>query len=133
MEDLKVRKDINEIVKKIELSIVKTKKFTRPVCVVTLFNDTTIEFADKDGLGELVKVYIANGIKDFLISKKLVEDFAYEGEGESKTPVNTYVAVRYELKNGQTFNMFPSKRAGGAIIDVYYDVYKQKNLKKEGK
>lgn len=121
-EELKIREDLNVIVESIKFKTISNKFGTRNVCIVTLFNKETIEFKDAEGVFELFMSYTKCGEKDFVKSVKLVDEISKEKE--DKEP-RVYTCVLYELKDGSTYRLFPSKFVSNKIIDNYYNLYKK--------
>ena len=137
-----VRKDLNCIVKGVQLSNVKTRYATRPVCRVTFFNGDTMDFNDRDGLLKLLSVYRKGGVdvsKDVVESVQLVEELRTDdivlSDGEFDETSNTYICVLYTLKTGRKFRFFVDGRVNLDIINFYYDQWKkqQKSIVKETK
>ncbi len=132
-----VRKDLNEIVKGIQLTNVKTRYSTRPVCRVTLKSGDKLDFNDKDGLLKLLGVYTKNGLKieDVVESVQLVEEVRTDdvilSSGEFDEDKNTYICVLYVLKpqegqkTGRKFRFFVDGRVNLDIIDFVYNQYKK--------
>lgn len=124
--EIKVRKDLNDIVKSIKFVDVKFRNIVRHKCNVTLFNDVVIEFNDTEKLFELFKSYVDMGETDFVQSKELVEECKKDNEGEI---VSTYICVRYTLKDGGVYRLFTSSFNDNKRIENYYNLYKK--LKKQ--
>lgn len=129
MENLKIREDLNDIVKNIGFKHIENKFGERNVCLVKLFNDKVIEFKDSDGTAEVLQSYADLGEKDYIESKKLVEELKTDEEGNN---VGNYICVKYSLKDGSVYRLFASKFTSNKVIDNYYTLYKklQKNEKK---
>lgn len=127
--EFKIRKDLNEIVKKIKLLPIKTNFGTRNVCNVVLFNDVTVEFKDTDNLVQLFQSYVDKGETDFIKSKELVDEYKKDEEG---VIVGTYICVRYTLNDGAVYRLFARHFSSNKLIDNYYDLYKKsKNSNKK--
>lgn len=122
MEEIKVREDLNDMVKSIGFSHNKTKFGYVNICNVKLFNDVVIEFRDNDKVFELLQSYSALGDKDFIKSRSLVEEYKLDDTGEK---VGTYVCVKYELTDGTIIRMFPNSFNVSKSIDNYYKLFKQ--------
>lgn len=132
----KVRKDLDDMVKSIGLKVVKNRYGNRSVCRVRLFNDEIIDFADKSNeLFDLLNAYRKCGkdAEKVIVSKKLVEevssngvdaDFADETKG-------TYICVVYELENGKKYRLFASRYSDIDVINLYYDLFKEKQKNKK--
>ena len=128
MEKLKIRENLNEIVKEIKFKSIKTNYGVRNVCNVILFNDVVIEFRDTDGVYELFCSYKDLGETDFIKSKQLVEEPRKNDEGEIES---TYICVKYTLKDGSVYRLFATKFNANKMIDNYYKLYfKNKESKK---
>ena len=132
MEKSKVRKDLNEMVSKIEFGAVKGKYGTNYIATVTLFNGETVEFADRDGgVYALLDSYRKCGVSDFLVSKKLVEE-EYQSSSditgdEVDEATGTYICVEFALKDGTKQRLFPKRKyVDRKIIDNYYGLFKQR-------
>ncbi len=121
MSELKIRKDLNEMVDYIGFKHSETKYGVRNVCNVKLFNGVIIEFADKDGIYELFQSY-ASLDKDFILSRELVEEFKTNDDGEN---VGTYICVKYTLKDESVVRLFARNFNSNKLIDNYYQLYKQ--------
>lgn len=128
-ETIKVRNDLNEMVKSIEFKRIKTRYNFRDVAVVTFFNDETIEFKDSEGLYDLFLAYRKVGQSNFIKSKKLIEEYksgSVDIIEDQDEQTNTYVCVLFELENGQKYRLFPARRyVDRKIIDLYYDLFKK--------
>lgn len=134
-EEVKVRKDLNGMVKSIKLKTETNKYGERTVCIVTLFNNETIQFNDTDGVYDLLKSYKVSGEKGYIKSMELVEcvknaevdlleDVANDG-------TSTYICVLFTLADGGTYRLFPSKKfVARKIIDNYYKQWKNQNKSK---
>ena len=72
--EVKIRKDLNDMVLKIKFEEVGSKNYKRMACMVTLFTGKQLEFSDKEGIYDLFVSYSDLGEKDFLKSVKLVEE-----------------------------------------------------------
>lgn len=132
-----VRKDLNDIVSKIEFGAVKGRYGLNYVAKVTLFNGETVEFADKDGgVYALFDSYVKCGVKDYLVSKKLVEE-EYQSSsditGDEVDEANgTYLCVEFSLKDGTKQRLFPKRKyVDRKIIDNYYWLFKEEQKKQK--
>ena len=132
MANVKIRKDINDIVSKIKFEEVGRKDYKRIVCNVTLFTGKVLEFKDKDNIYDLLVSYVEAGEKDIVKSVRLVEEerkidsalsFDFE-EDEEDIKSNTYLCVLYELKDGRNLRLFPANKFVRQIIDNYYKKFK---------
>lgn len=124
MEEIKVRENLNDMVKKIELKRISNKYGDRDICKVTLFNNEVIEFKDKDGLYDLIASYKKCGITDAVVSCRLVEEVKTDDVGEQ---LSKFVCVAYTLKDGSIYRMFVSKFASLKIIDNYWGLFVSQN------
>ncbi len=131
MEKSKVRKDLNDMVSKIEFGAVKGRYGTNYIATVTLFNNETLEFADSNGgVYALFDSYKKCGISNFLVSKKLVEE-EYQSSSditgdEVDKATGTYICVEFALKDGTKQRLFPKRKfVDRKIIDNYYGLFKQ--------
>jgi len=132
VETTKIREDLNDMVKDISFTKVKTRYNERKVVLVTLFNDEVIEFRDTENIYDLFMAYRKTGHgngNDFIKSKKLVEESKVgsldllDGQVDEKT--GTYVCVLFELEDGYKCRFFPSDRyTGRRMIDIYYTSFK---------
>lgn len=128
-EMIKIREDLNDMVKDISFKNIKTRYNERKVAVVTLFNDETVEFKDSEGLYDLFMAYRKTGHEKFIKSKMLVEE-AKTGavdilDGQVDDELSTYVCVLFELENGRKYRLFPARKyADRSIIDLYYENFK---------
>ena len=125
MEEIKVRKDLNEIVKSIVFGTVKTSFGVRHPLKLRLYDGTetgkVIELRDKDGVYDALQSYVTIGEKDFIKSKELVEEVSLDEEGNV---VSKYICVKYELVDGTIFRFFP-ERTQTIIIENMYKLYKK--------
>lgn len=126
-----IREDLNDMVKDISFTKVKTRYNDRKVVLVTLFNDEVIEFKDTENIYDLFMAYRKTGHgNDFIKSKELVEE-AKSGtldilDGQVDENTNTYVCVLFELQDGYKCRFFPSDRyTGRRMIDLYYTSFKE--------
>lgn len=126
-----VRKDLNDIVSKIEFGAVKGRYGTNYIATVTLFNGEKVEFADNNGgVYALLDSYRKCGIEGFLVGKKLVEeeyqnsvDITSDEVGEEN---GTYICVKFFLKDGTEQRLFARRKyVDRKIIDNYYNLYKE--------
>ena len=72
-KEVKIREDLNNIVKDIKFGLVKTRYNERKVCSVSVFNGDTIEFSDTEGLYDMIATHKKLGM-DCIKSKQLVEE-----------------------------------------------------------
>lgn len=121
-KELKIREDLNEMVKEIKFKHIVTKFGERNVCNVTLFNDEVVEFKDADSFYDVLKSYAKCGEKDFIKSTKLVDEFKKDEEGNN---VGIYTCVLYELKDGTVARLFPTKFNARVILNNYYNFFKK--------
>lgn len=121
-KEFKIREDLNEMVKDIKFRHIETKYGSRNVVNVTLFNNEVIEFKDSEGVYEVCQSYVKCGEKDFIKSKKLVEEFKKDEEGVVN---GTYICVLYELTDGTKYRLFVSKFTSLKILDNYYNLFKK--------
>lgn len=126
MEEIKVRTNLNEIVKEIALKKVKTRYAEHKICEVKFKNNEVVEFADTEGLYDLNTSYKRAG-KDAFKTVKLVEEIQAVVEDE-KDP--KYICVAFECINGETYRLFPSKRTDKARINLFYDILAPKTENK---
>ena len=126
-KEVKIREDLNNIVKDIKFGLVKTRYNERKVCSVSVFNGDTIEFSDTEGLYDMIATHKKLGM-DCIKSKQLVEELVKNPSEEDKNP--SYVCVLITLVDGQEFRLFPSRRADKVRIEAYYNAYKLANSKK---
>lgn len=124
-EKIEIRKDLNEIVKKIGFGTVKSNYSTRHPLRVILEDGTSqgkiLEFRDSDGVYDAVQSYQSLGVTDFIKSKELVEETSVDEDG---TVTGKYICVKYELVDGNIFRFFPS-RTQNIIIENLYKLYKK--------
>lgn len=121
-KELKIREDLNEMVKDIKFKHIETKYGVRNVVNVILFNGEIIEFKDSEGVYEVFQSYIKCGEKDFIKSKKLVEEFKKDEEGNVD---GTYICVLYELTDETKYRLFVSKFTSVKILNNYYNLFKK--------
>ena len=122
-KEFKIREDLNDMVKEIGFRHIETKFGSRNVVIVKLFNDEIIEFKDSDGVYEVCQSYVKCGIKDFIKSRRLVEDFKKD---DDENIIGTYVCVLYELADGTKYRFFASKFTSLKVLDNYYMLFKSK-------
>ena len=127
-KEIEIRKDLNNIVKEIKLKLNKTRYSERKLCEVKVFNGDTIDFADTEGLYDMVSTYKKLGI-ECVKDKKLVEEIQKNPTDEEKAP--TYVCLLFTLVDGSEFRLFPSRRADKLRIEAYYQAYKKANSEKK--
>lgn len=121
-EELKIREDLNSIVRDIKFKKIENKFGTRYVCNVTLFNNEVIEFKDSDGVFDLFNSYHKCGETNFIKSKKLVDEIS---EAKDDKEARVYTCVLFELNDGSKYRLFPTKFVSNKIIDNYYNLYKK--------
>ena len=124
---IKVREDLNDIVKDIKFGLLKTRYNERKVCTLTVFNGDTIEFSDTEGIYDMILTHKKLGL-ECIKSTKLVEDIQKNPTDEDKDPL--FVCVLVTLVDGKEFRLFPSRRADRVRIDAYYNAKKQMATKK---
>lgn len=132
MEEKKsnVRKDLNDMVTKIEFGAVKGRYGVNYVATVTLFNGETVEFIDNNGgVYALLDSYRKCGIDGFLVAKKLVEEEYQSTADITSDEVDeangTYICVKFFLKDGTEQRLFPRRKyVDRKIIDNYYALFK---------
>lgn len=129
MEEIKIREDLNNIVKGIKFGLVKTRYNERKVCAVTMYNGDVVEFADTEGLYDMILTHKKLGL-ECVKTTKLVEEIQKNPTDEVKNP--TFVCVLVTLFDGTEFRLFPNKRADKLRIDAYYTAYKQANNPNKG-
>lgn len=124
MEKLKIREDLNDIVMPdgIKFSSTKTRYGLRNICVVKLFNGEKIEFPDTEKLYELFQSYVKCGERNFIESVKLVEELSNADLGSDE---KLYICVKYTLKDGSVYRLFPSDFKINKMIDNYYNFYQR--------
>lgn len=126
MEEIKVRKDLNEIVKSIGFVTIKNTRYgDRHVCNVKLFNDKVIEYRDTENLYDLFQSYTELYGADFIKSKELVEELKTDENGQV---VGKYICVKYIIADDEgehVYRMFASNFNSNTIIDNYYKLYKK--------
>lgn len=124
-ENFKLREDLNDMVSNIKLISRKTSFGVVNECIVRLFNDEEIIFRDKNKLYDLLRSFIITGQTGYIKSKKLVDEFKTDEEGNV---TGVYTCVKYELTNGEVYRLFPKDYSSVSMIKNYYDFYK-KNMK----
>ena len=130
MSKLKIREDLNDIVKSMGFKRVKNRYGERYPYIVTLFNDVTIEFKDDANIRKMFQSYADMGEGEFIKSKALVEELKQDEEGQADS---IYICVKYELKDGKVIRLFPTQLNDKQTIENYYNLYKKQkgeNLKK---
>ena len=127
-KEIKAREDLDKIVKDIKFGVVKTRFNERKVCVVTMFNNDTIEFSDNEGLYDLIFTYKKLGL-NCIKTQKLVEEIQKNPSDENKEPL--YICVLITLEDGKEFRLFPTRRADKLRIEAYYTAYKTANSVKK--
>lgn len=119
--DLNVREDLNDIVKTARYEEIKSKYGTRHPYFVTLFNNVKIEFSDPDNFYDLLISAKDAGLKDYVISKRLVEELKTNEDNE---PERVYVCMKYELSDGSTVRLFPKSAFARRTLINYYNLFK---------
>lgn len=125
--ELKVRKDLNEIVKEIGFKEEKNRFGVRRFVNVVLFNGKAIQFKDTEGKFDLFQSYKDCGQTDFIKSKELIDEIKTNEEGE---PVGIYTCVKYELTDGSIHRFFAGRFVDDKIISNYYELYKKEKKAK---
>ena len=128
-----VREDLNKIVSAISVKLEKGRFNDKSICSVKLFNGQVAYFIDKDNkVYDILKVYKDMGfdVKDVIKSKKLVEREKKDGvvidaEDVFEKNSKTYIAVLYDLGDGNEYLMFPQKRRDTILINLSYDKFKE--------
>ena len=128
-KEFKLREDLNDIVENIKLIAKKTNYGVNNECVVKLFNGEEIIFRDKNKLYDLLRSFLITGQKGFVKSKKLVDEFKLDDEGNI---TGVYTCVKYELTNGEVYRLIPRDYSSKNMIKNYYDFYKNKYKKDNG-
>ena len=128
-KEFKLREDLNEIVVSIKLVQKKTNYGVNNECVVKLFNGEEIIFRDKNKLYDLLRSFLITGQKGYVKSKKLVDEFKVDDEGNT---TGVYTCVKYELTNGEVYRLFPRDYSSNTMIKNYYEFYKNKYKKDNG-
>lgn len=125
MEEIKIRKDLNEIVERIGFATIKSSYGTRhPLRVVLKDGSVTgkvLDIRDKDGVYDAIQSYQLLGEKDFVKRKELVEELSIDEEGNAS---GSYICVKYELADGNIFRFF-FERPQQIIIENLYKLYKR--------
>lgn len=122
VNDLKIREDLNDIVKDIKFLHQKTNFGFRNVCNVRLFNNKVIEFKDADNIYDLFASYVEKGEDNFIKSVKLIEEI--QTDENSGNAVRKYICVRYDLVDGGVYRLFAKNFTSNKTIENYYDLYK---------
>lgn len=117
-KELKVREDVNEMVKEIKFKVTNTKYGDRATCNIRLFNDEVLECPDSDGVFPVLKSFAQTGAKDYMKTPRLVEEISKDG-------TSTYFCALYELTDGTIFRLFPSNRNAKLILNNYYNLFKR--------
>lgn len=123
---IEVSLDLKEIVKLARFEEIKSKYGVRHPYFVTFFNDEKVEFADPDGLYDLLMSYQKCGIKGYIKSKQLVEEVKTTEEGETR-----YICMKYTLTDGSVYRLFTRKFSSNKIIYNYYAFYKKQQAEKK--
>ena len=124
-KDIKIREDLNDMVRSIKFRTISSRFGDRHVVDVTLFNGKTVEFKDDKKLFEICMSFKDIGETDFIKSKKLVEEMNVNEDGEI---VGTYICVRYELCDSTKVVLFATDSfSTRKILDNYYKLYKETN------
>lgn len=127
--EIKVREDLNNIVKKIEFGLEQTRYGSkRKICSIQLFNGDRVIIADTEGICDMISTFKKLG-KELIGSKQLVEEVQKNPTGEDKEL--TYMCVLVKLLDGQEFRLFPSNRADKIRLNAYYEAYKKANQPKK--
>lgn len=136
---LKVREDLNEMVKSIGMKLEDGRYGRQSICVVKLFNGEVINFVDKNcALYDLLNSYVKLGGKDYIKSKKMEEriknqkvDTVDDDIGDDG--LSTYICVVYTLEDGTEQFLFPSRKfTDRKIIDNYYKLFKKQKQENKG-
>ena len=127
-KEFKLREDLNEIVESIKLKTRKTNFGILSECIVKFYNGEEIIFSDRNKLYHLFRSFIITGQNGFVKSKKLVDEFKVDEEGNI---TGVYTCIKYELTNGEVYRLFPKDYSSNTMIKNYYDFY-IKNYKKVG-
>lgn len=117
-----IREDLDDMVESIGFSSSKTRYGLINNCNVKLFNGVVIPFRDNDKIFELFQSYVALGEKDFIKSKKLVEEQRVDDTGEV---IGTYICVKYELTDDSVIRLFSNNFNIVKSIDNYYKLFKK--------
>ncbi|MBQ3158564.1 MAG: hypothetical protein IJB98_02600 [Clostridia bacterium] len=128
---IKLRKDINEIVKDIKFALEKGRYNTKKVCKVTLYNEDIISIDDKDDICSIISTYKKLGVGNCVKSATLVEEIQKEITDENKDP--KYVCVLVVINDGEEdreFRLFPSS-ADKIRINMYYNAFQAKKKEKK--
>jgi hypothetical protein len=121
--NIKIREDLNDMVTSIGFKTISNRFGDRHVVEVKLWNNEVIEFKDDKKLFEICMSFKKCGETDFIKSRKLVEDFVINEDGEV---TGTYICVRYELTDGTKVVLFASDSfSARKILDNYYKLYKK--------
>lgn len=127
-----VRKDLNDMVAKINLKKEEGRYSEKYLCKVTLFNGVVIDFVDRDKILDLLKTKQECGTLDgFIKSRELVEEVksteVVEGDFED---VSTYICVNYVLNfedKERTFKFFlANPKVDRQRLIEYYNLFKSK-------
>ena len=134
--EVKVRADINDMVKSIGFVHEKTRYGEIVYCAVKLFNGEVIKFKDSEGLYDLFRSFKGLDVKDFIKSKRLVEEVKTSKvdliDGEEDDGFYTYLCVIYDLADGSSYRLFPMRMyVDRKILDNYYQSWKKQQ--KQGK
>lgn len=137
MENIKVRKDLNEIVESIRFVSNKSRFGVRHSLKVVLKDGTptgkAIELRAKDTemIYDAIQSYVTLGVKDFIKSKELVEELPTDAEIDGE--VKPYICVKYVLTDDIVFRFF-LERPQQIMVDNLYKLYKtnQKTTVKQG-
>lgn len=125
-QEITIREDLNKIVLTAKFEEVKSKFGTRHPFYVTFFNKEKVEFADPEGLYDLLMSYVKCGIKDYVKFKGLVEEPKLDDAGNT---VGTYICMKYELEDGSIYRLFTRQYSANKIINNYYNLFNKLNNK----
>ena len=128
MSEIKVKENLNEMVKGMGFKRVKSRYGERFPYLVTLFNDVQVEFKDDANIRKLFQSYVDMGEEDFYKSKALVREIKQDDEGQIESE---YICVKYELKDGSEIRLFTPHFNDTIILDNYCNLFKK--LKKADK
>lgn len=116
-----------EFVKSAKFEEVKSRYGKRYPYYVTLFNGVKVEFVDDSGFYDLLIAYSNCGEKNYVKTKKLVEEAKINEEGNAE---RTFICIKYELSDGTIVRLFPRQYNSNKVIKKYYDFYNQERSKK---
>lgn len=129
-EDVKVdiREDLDDIVQLARFKEIKNKYGVRHPYIVTFFNGEEIEFADTDGLYDLIQSYRKCGMQGYIKFKKLVEEPKTNEDGVID---GKYICMKYIFEDGSTYRLFVKNPSSKKIIDNYYAFYKKQQAERK--